>query len=144
MARRRRHTGGVKELAERRRARLQAWIDKHYEDSNASEFARVVRRRQSYIADLLRGAKSFGEKVARDLEILGQMPPGYLDDDTDDRMAYHGILLTRAGAQLGAEWEKLDLVDRIELEEEIRRRVQKKVLSDRDKGIKPPPPETPN
>jgi transcriptional regulator with XRE-family HTH domain len=32
---------------------------------------------------------------------------------------YHGIQLTRSGAMLGAEWEKLDIDDRTRLEAEI-------------------------
>ena len=138
MARRRRQTVSVKDLVTRRRARLQSWITKHCND-NASAFARDVNKNQSYIADLLRGKKSFGEKAARDLEIRAKMPDGYLDSDSDDgdpRLMYHGILLTRAAALLAAEWEKLDLVDRIELEEEVRRRVQRKVVTDRERLTK--------
>ena len=32
---------------------------------------------------------------------------------------YHGIQLTRSGAMLGAEWEKLDIEDRTRIEAEI-------------------------
>lgn len=126
-------TDGVKELVEKRRARLAEWIRRNHDD-NATAFARSVDKKQSQIADMLDGRKSFGEKVARDLELRARMPVGYLDSDTDDdRLMYHGLLLTRAAAQLAAEWEKLDLADRIELEEEIRRRVQTRILGERER-----------
>ena len=146
VARRRRHTITVKELVERRRARLRKWIDIHFPD-NDSEFARKINKGQSYVSDLLRGAKSFGEKAARAIEDRAKMPPGYPDTESDDeepRLMYHGVMLTRSGALLGAEWEKLDVVDRIEMEEVVRRRVQKKAISDRDRLGKQPPADPKN
>lgn len=122
------------------------WIEKTT-DGNASKFAGDIGKKQSYVADLLRGEKSFGEKAARNIESLAKMPAGYLDSDTDDdepRLMYHGVMLTRSGALLGAEWEKLDLVDRIELEEEIRRRVQKKIVTGRDGIPVSAPPDAKN
>ena len=136
----------MKELVERRRARLRTWIDRKFE-GNATAFAASVGKKQSYIADLLRGEKSFGEKAARAIEVAAKMPYGHLDAESDDeepRLMYHGVMLTRSGALLGAEWEKLDLVDRIELEEEIRRRVQKKVIEDRERAQSTPPPHADN
>ena len=144
--RRKRQNVTVKELVERRRARLRKWISTHFPDSDTS-FAVSIGKGQSYISDLLRGEKSFGEKAARNIEVKAKMPHGYLDAESDDeepRLMYHGVMLTRSGALLGAEWEKLDLVDRIELEEEIRRRVQKKVLEDRERPANRPPPATDN
>lgn len=49
----------------------------------------------------------------------------------EPRQPYHGIMLTRAGAMLGAEWEKLDTADRYEFEREIMERVAKKVRRER-------------
>lgn len=93
------------------------------------------------IADMLSGTKSFGEKVARKLEALAKMPELWLDrDDVSDepRLSYHGVMLTRAGALLGAEWEKLDVSDRIEMQLEIEARVKRKKLAERDAAIEKP------
>lgn len=49
----------------------------------------------------------------------------------EPRASYHGILLTRAGAMLAAEWEKLEANDRYEIEQDIIQRVAKKVRSSR-------------
>lgn len=67
-------------------------------------------------------------KSAEDL--LDASPPLGVREPT---MAYHGIYLTRAGAMLGAEWEKLDVADRIEIENEIMTRVARSMRSRRSK-----------
>lgn len=45
--------------------------------------ARRAKKQQSYISDLLRGEKSFGEKAARGLEIGLGLPPGWFDELTE-------------------------------------------------------------
>lgn len=70
------------EIQELRRKRLREWIDTHH-GGVALQFANRVKKPQSQIADMLRGAKSFGEKVARALESSAGMPAGYLDSSDD-------------------------------------------------------------
>ena len=121
------------EIAEVRRRRLRAWIAEKF-GGKALRFAKSIDRPQPQIAEILRGKRPFGEKIARALEDEAKMPPGWLDREdgsAEQKLLYHGIALTRAGAQLGAEWEKLDLGDRIEVEEDIRQRVQRKIVEER-------------
>lgn len=138
-----RHTRGM-DIQELRRERLREWIRLNY-DSVVMRFCQAVGKAQSQMADMLDGRKSFGEKVARDLEKLAHMPPLYLDTDPgsyavrEPTMGYHGIQLTRAGALLAAEWEKLDISDRVEMESEILTRVAKGVRA-RRKTHKPDRP----
>lgn len=126
------------EIKELRRSRLRQWIVDQFA-GNASEFARFVKRTQPQIQDMLDGRKSFGEKVARSIEKAARMPPGHLDDVRianevrEPAALYHGVMLTRAGALLGAEWEKLQLSDRIEVEQDIQARVARHVREARKK-----------
>jgi hypothetical protein len=125
-----------------RRSRLKQWIADNFA-GNVSQFAKFVKKRQPQIADMLDGRKAFGEKVARSLEKLAGMPPNYLDDTyramevREPTSLYHGILITRAGARVGAEWDRLDVADRIEMEQEIARRVGKKIRDQRPPGNRP-------
>lgn len=82
-------------------------------DGVVSRFAKDVGKPQSQIADMLDGRKSFGEKVARALEVAARLPPGALDIDLGD---LHAVLeharsassdLSAAAAELGREWERL-------------------------------------
>ena len=126
-----------------RRDRLKAWIKSECEGVQ-QRFIAKTKIPQSQLSDMLRGAKSFGEKAARKIEGLAGMPAGYLDGDTLDVQGitalYHGIALTRAGALLAAEWEKLDLTDRIEIEQEIQARVARKVRQSRPRRDDPDRP----
>ena len=78
------------EVQDLRRQRLQDWIDT-YHDSNVTGFAHWIGKGQNQLAEMLsdRRKKSFGEKVARDIERRVaekadedpdalEMPPGYL------------------------------------------------------------------
>lgn len=93
---------------------------------------------------MLDGRKAFGEKIARSIEKAAQMPTGHLSDMRlanevrEPAALYHGIMLTRAGALLGAEWEKLNLADRIEVEQDIQTRVKNKILDQRKKPKESP------
>jgi hypothetical protein len=126
------------EIQEHRRKRLRQWIEQHHA-GNVSNFARLVKMQQSQVADTLDGRKSFGEKVARKFETRAKMPLEWLDANApapkasaqDLKVAYHGVYLTRAGAELAAEWEKLDVVDRVRHEEAILGDVKRTVLSRR-------------
>lgn len=123
-------------IKDTRRANLKAWIEKNYE-GNVSAFARAADLHQPRIAEILGGTKSFGEKYARKVETNAKMPAGHLDGLSGagkaGMAAYHGIFLTRAGALLGAEWEKLDLTQRIDFEQKIYAAAAKKIR-DRRKG----------
>lgn len=63
-----------------RRNRLQLYIDNEC-NGNTSEFARRVKRSSQQIVDMLKGRKSFGEKVAAYFcEMLG-LPNGWFDSE---------------------------------------------------------------
>lgn len=68
--------------AETRRHRLRAYIDDEC-NGNAAELARRVGRSDSQINDMLSGIKSFGEKVARDMETKLGLPKYWLDLNPD-------------------------------------------------------------
>ena len=109
------------EIKELRRKALREWIDRHY-GGVVLRFAEAVGKSQSQIADTLDGRKSFGEKVAKSLEDAATAAIGGKDrlhlvtpevgGVREPTQSYHGVQLTRAGALLAAEWEKLDVVDR--------------------------------
>jgi hypothetical protein len=117
-----------------RRANLRAWIAKHHKGL-ASEFCRKWELNQSHISEMLAGKRPLGERVARQMEQKARMPPEYLDGISggtkEASSPYHGILLTRAGASLGAEWEKLDIDRRAHYEALIYGEVAKKARNSR-------------
>lgn len=61
-----------------RRQRLRELLSERFAD-NASDLARAVKKQQSYISELLKGKRSFGERVARDIERKVGVTPGWLD-----------------------------------------------------------------
>jgi len=63
-------------IVKARRARLQEWIDTHYNGSR-SAFIQATSINQGELSGLLR-TKPFGERRASSLEVLAGMPPGYL------------------------------------------------------------------
>jgi hypothetical protein len=69
-------------MQETRRGRLRAFLNAECGGNN-SELARRTKKKQSYISDLLRGSKSFGEKVAREMEARLGLDAGYLDKAQD-------------------------------------------------------------
>lgn len=129
-----------------RRQRLRQWIDAKH-GGNITAFADSIGRKQPQISDVLAGAKSFGEKLARRIEDKAGMPKRYLDgpDVTGQLTAlYHGVKLTRSGALLGAEWEKLPIDLRADFEEKILAAVAKHIRSQRPRDPDDtPPPEKP-
>lgn len=115
---------------------MRQWIDARH-GGNISAFADSVGRKQPQISDVLSGAKSFGEKLARRIEGEAHMPPRYLDGpDMSGQLTalYHGVKLTRSGALLGAEWEKLPIDMRAEFEEKILAAVAKQIRSQRPRS----------
>jgi len=106
-------------------------------------FAQVVKERGAEaVADALGvtvgrvshmkvGRKAIGGDHARDMEKALKLPAYWFDGHIasgvqESRASYHGVFLTRAGAMLAAEWEKLDVADRVHIEEEILKRVAEK------------------
>jgi hypothetical protein len=79
-------TGDMKiaELAGTRRQNLARYVDQHL-DGNVSELTRIYGRsvhrdvKPSYFNDMLAKRKSFGEKVARQIEKALRLLPGQLD-----------------------------------------------------------------
>lgn len=69
-------------MQETRRVRLRAFLDAEC-GGNKTELARRTKKKQSYISDLLRGSKSFGEKVAREMETRLGLDAGHLDRAQD-------------------------------------------------------------
>lgn len=65
-------------MQETRRDRLRLFLDAEC-GGNKTELARRTKKKQSYISDLLRGSKSFGEKVAREMETRLGLEAGHLD-----------------------------------------------------------------
>jgi len=63
-----------------RRARLQAIITKGW-NGNVTAFATSIHKSPTQIADMLAGRKSFGEKVARDIEKRGRLGHKSLDGE---------------------------------------------------------------
>lgn len=117
-----------------RRAALRAWIDKHHK-GNVAAFSREAKLRQPHIAEMLVSKRVLGEKAARSIEKKAGMPPRHLEGVSggtkEAKHTYHGILLTRAGALLGAEWEKLDIDRRAHYEQQIYAEVAQKVRNSR-------------
>lgn len=70
----------MKELVEIRRANLSRLVDQN----GLTAVAHRMKRSVAQISDMVRGQKSFGEKVARALEREwdATLPPGWLDDET--------------------------------------------------------------
>lgn len=104
----------------------------------AVELAGILGVADNYISRVRSGIKSIGEESARDWEKKLGLPKYWFDGLANDSARestamYHGVELTRAGALLAAEWEKLDVGDRAELEGEIFSRVAKKKRQERDK-----------
>lgn len=66
-----------------RRQRLSQWIDEHYGGQQA-EFIGATELNQGLVSALVRGPKSFGEKLATSIEQKAGMPSGYLVNPTDD------------------------------------------------------------
>jgi len=90
------------------------------------------------ISHMKTGFKGIGGDYARKIESALGLPRYWLDGDAhavkEPRQAYHGIYLTRAGALLAAEWEKLDVIDRAEIEADIHTRVAKKKRKRAERG----------
>lgn len=76
----------MRSLAEIRLGNLRRYLEERC-GGNQSELARRTGKHPGYISDLLRGQKSFGEKVARDFERQLRLAPGVLDDSQPGQLA---------------------------------------------------------
>ncbi|WP_141111351.1 hypothetical protein [Chromobacterium haemolyticum] len=65
-------------ISDIRRQNLIRLIEERF-DNNQTVFAGKTGKKQSQISDMVRGTKSFGEKIARDLEHRLSLPPFWLD-----------------------------------------------------------------
>jgi hypothetical protein len=117
-----------------RREALRAWI-KASPEKNVTQFAAKWKLNQSHLSEMLAGKRVLGERAARNIERKAKIPPRHLEGlsggTKEAAVPYHGILLTRAGAALGAEWEKLDIDRRAHFEQMIYSEVAKKIRSSR-------------
>jgi hypothetical protein len=68
------------EIQDIRRRRLAEVIDRKT-NGNVAAFGRMVKKSSTQLNDMLAGRKSFGEKVARDIENHAKLPPLSLDDE---------------------------------------------------------------
>lgn len=117
-----RQTVGVKNPNdELRRKVAQHLIDTKF-DGNQSAFARATGKRQTEISDMLRGQKSFGEKVARKMALKAGWPTDIFDREptagqtlaarqlvSDQHpVTLHGIKLTIDAARHGEQFDLLN------------------------------------
>lgn len=72
----------MRDITENRRVNLRKWIDKYHDGAQVS-FMELTGINQGELSGLL-NKKSFGEKKARSLEALANMPFLYLDKDPSD------------------------------------------------------------
>jgi phage repressor protein C with HTH and peptisase S24 domain len=96
------------EKADIRRANLRILINELAE-GNGTKFAEMVGKKQSYISDVLRGKKSFGEKVARSIEVTLGLHKESLDKPPSDHVELE------AGPDLPAHYRKLPVVGTAQL-----------------------------
>ncbi len=98
------------------------------------ELAKRAKVSQQLITKLERGHSVETRKLPQIAYALGVSVETLLGGDmgsSEPKQAYHGILLTRAGAMLGSEWEKLDVLERTEVEQDIMTRVARRVRTER-------------
>lgn len=51
-------------------------------EDSPGELARLIGKKPNQVTNLLGGHSSFGEKVARSIELAAGLPTGWLDDDS--------------------------------------------------------------
>lgn len=83
------------DVADTRRLNLRRYVDAHFA-GNTSAFSRKLNRVPSFFNDLFAGRKSFGEKLARNLESKIGLSSGALDNPTDSVVQV--IIAPKAGS----------------------------------------------
>jgi transcriptional regulator with XRE-family HTH domain len=99
-----------------------------------AELAKLAKVSQQLVAKIESGSVAETRKVPLIAAAFGLSVEQFLgtgNGDQEPRLSYHGVLLTRSGALLAAEWEKLDVRDRAEIEGIIFARVGERVRSAR-------------
>jgi len=99
-----------------------------------AELAKRAKVSQQLITKIETGAVRETRKLPQIARALGLTVEQMLNDQSTIReptSSYHGVQLTRSGALLAAEWEKLDVSDRAEIEGEILARVGRRVRGSR-------------
>lgn len=84
------------QIQDTRRTRLRQLIEDRF-DGNVSRFAERVGKSQSQIQDTLDRRKSFGERLARDLEERAGVPIGWLDQDSGAKPPPPAVDVDEAG-----------------------------------------------
>ncbi len=87
-----------------------------------------------YVSHMKTGRKAIGGDYARQIEKLLKLPAYWLDGDMapgvqEPKAMYHGVMVTRTGLLFAAEWEKLDIADRADIENEVLKRVAAKKVA---------------
>ncbi len=100
-------------------AALQGHVDR-LDGGNVSAFARRVGRQQSFVSEVLKGKRSFSEKLARALELKLGLERNALDSPAGEPgspkralrvaegVAAWGLELSREAAEVGSEWMKIE------------------------------------
>jgi hypothetical protein len=123
-----------------RRLRLQQLIESRFGGSKA-EFAKESGVSPAYLSRILNPDstqhKRIGEDFARNVESRLRLAPGWLDDEGTakprEATTLYGIAISREGAAVGAEWEKLQEPLRTQIQVLIETLVAKQVRGARKK-----------
>jgi hypothetical protein len=92
-----------------RRRALRAKLAEQTTTLNA--FAKATGKSQSLLADVMRGAKGFGERLARDIERRAGWTDKLLDSEPgtglSEPMIRHGLPISPDAVDMGREWDKI-------------------------------------
>lgn len=89
-----------------RRQQLKHVLIKRFRD-NQTDLARAVKRQQSFISELIRAKRPFGEKVARDFELKLDLAPYYLDHKPQELPPLRGQAFGSIASQPVREYKEL-------------------------------------
>lgn len=126
-----------------RHARFLELLKKH----RAKDLAVKLDKPENYISNVKNRRKAIGEDLAREWEKLLGLPKYWFDghdsvNEPPAKYTAYGVSVTRAGMLLAAEWENLDLDERIEVEQDIHERVKRKKNTERAARKKQPSANT--
>lgn len=79
--------------------------------TSVNAFAKRIGKSQPLLADVLRGEKGFGERLARDIEKRAGWTIGVLDREPGSQVAEpmirYGLPISPDAVDMGREWDKL-------------------------------------